>query len=127
MYNYNYQTELYHYGVVGMKWGVRRAAEGTAKGASKTYKAVKKHGDHVLERQAQRNDLRAQYHASRGHGFRARYYDWKAFKSRDSKYDDVKAVTAGIMDVNVKADAVAAAVVVGSVVAKNIINKHLRG
>lgn len=119
-----YDNELMHYGVKGMKWGVRRAAESTARGASKAYKGVKKHGDSVLERQARRNDLRAQYHASRGHNIRARYYDWKAFKSRDKRFDDVEAITAGIMDVSVKADAVVAAAVVGSAVAKHIINKY---
>ena len=119
-----YDNELMHYGVVGMKWGVRRAAENTAKGASKAYKGVKKHGDSVLERKAQRNDLRAQYHASRGHNIRARYYDWRAFKNRDKRFDDVEAITAGIMDVSVKADAVAAAVIVGSAVAKNILKKY---
>lgn len=38
MWTYNYSDELYHYGVLGMRWGVRRARR---KGTTYSYKSRK--------------------------------------------------------------------------------------
>ena len=48
MWNYNYTDELYHYGILGMKWGIRRAAK---KGTTYTYKS---HTTKKYEKKAQK-------------------------------------------------------------------------
>ena len=49
MWQYTYQDELYHYGIKGMKWGVRRTAAQLGHvikdKAKKGYQAVKKASD----------------------------------------------------------------------------------
>ena len=116
--NYNY-NELYHYGVKGMKWGVIKTAYKVAK---KTYGAAQKHGTNVLDKKAQRNDFRSQYHASKGHKLRAKYYDKQAFKTRDSQFDTNKTISAAIKDVSIKSQAVIGAAKVGKYAVQGLLN-----
>lgn len=116
--NYNY-NELYHYGVKGMKWGVIKTAY---KVAEKTYGAAQKHGTNVLDKKAQRNDFRSQYHASKGHKLRAKYYDKQAFKTRDSQFDTNKTISAAIKDVSIKSQAVIGAAKVGKYAVQGLLN-----
>lgn len=112
----NPESELYHYGVKGMKWGVRRAA----KLGLMAYKGVKQHGQNTLENKAARNDFRSQYHAERGHKLRSEYYDKQAFKNRDKKFDDHDAIMTGIKDIGLKSETVRYAATVGMVIVKRM-------
>lgn len=119
---------LAHYGVKGMKWGVVKSV---ASGVGKAYKGLDRHGSKVLERSAQRSDYRSQYHASRGNKIRAKYYDKKAFKTRDKTFDETESVLAGIKDLSIKSQRIAAVASVGAVAVKGIIrykqsNKYIR-
>lgn len=134
-----------HFGIKGMKWGVRRFqnADGSLKPAgekrygisedgvkkayniaSKTYSVAKKYGANVLDKQAQRNDFRSQYHESKGHKLRSKYYDRQAYKSRDKQFDDKELISATIKDVSIKSAAVIGAAKVGASVVQGLINAN---
>ena len=51
-------NELMHYGVKGMKWGVRRASEL----ASKAYRGISDHGTNALEKKAKKYDYMSKEH-----------------------------------------------------------------
>ena len=83
-YNYNYSNELYHYGVKGMKWGVRRYqnADGSLNAAGRarqTYKDSKK------ELKTARKELRK----SGGFGMNA----IRKYESAEKKYNDASMKT----------------------------------
>ena len=118
MNTYTENNELYHYGIKGMKWGVRRAVQL----GSKTYAGVKSHGQNTLDKKADRNDFRSQYHQQRGHKLRAKYYDRKAFKTRDKKFDDNEVLKAGIGDLSLKSERIIAAAYIGAAAVKAMRN-----
>lgn len=119
MNGYN-TNELYHYGVPGMKWGVRRAVQF----GNKMYNVSKKHGYNQLQKQANRNEFRSKYHESKGHKLRAKYYDKKAFQNRDAAFDDMECMKASIKDLSNKYSQVAIAAVAGKTVVQSILNKR---
>ena len=56
MWEYNYTDELYHHGIKGMKWGVRKKRDNGAKSVSTSKKSNKtKKNDIISEYKKERN------------------------------------------------------------------------
>ena len=74
MWNYTYTNELYHYGVLGMKWGVRRNGSNTSSSSKSkritmhddykeahSKKSVKSMSDNELRKRINRIQMEQQY------------------------------------------------------------------
>ena len=79
-YNYNYSDELYHYGVKGMKWGVRRAQKQAA---------MKRYRDEYNKKQAGKSRVSRAYSKLTGADkiyAKTRYNMDKSEKANSGKY-----------------------------------------
>ena len=68
MWQYNYTNELYHYGVKGMRWGVRRARRENKK-IDKSFKAWKENSEkkaNAIDLGKKANIARMDYERNRG-------------------------------------------------------------
>ena len=74
MWNYTYTDELYHYGVLGMKWGVRRARE---KGTTYSYKSSKTKSYEKKAERAKQKGQTEQYKTLSKKAKRSREFDSK--------------------------------------------------
>ena len=83
-YNYNYSNELYHYGVKGMKWGVRRYqnSDGSLNAAGRARQSYK---DSKKELKTARKELRK----SGGFGMNA----IRKYETAEKKYNDASMKT----------------------------------
>lgn len=95
-YNQDY---LKHYGVKGMKWGVRK---------------VQDRGRRVLNKQAGRSKVASNYFYSEGHNMLGAYYDYRSFSKQDKSFSDGKAFAAGLRDMGVKTVATASLIALGA-------------
>lgn len=74
MWTYNYSDELYHYGVLGMKWGVHRARR---KGTTYSYKSRKTKSYEKKAERAKRRGQEEKYKILSKKGKRSQAFDSK--------------------------------------------------
>lgn len=108
-------NELYHYGVPGMRWGVRKA-----------YELVSNQGTRALQKKANLYTNKSSRAQARGHKIRSAYYRNKSDRYEDRSYNDIETLYAGIKDLSTKARAVTYAASVGKSAVQGMFETHNR-
>lgn len=107
--------ELCHYGVKGMKWGVKKA-----------YELISNQGSRTLQKKHMQYANKSSRAQSRGHNLRSAYYRNKADRFEDRSYNDIESFYAGIKDLSLKARSVTYAASVGKSAVKSMLETNNR-